>query len=123
MVGQDARPTSRLQYTKLAIHMSPRWGLRYSVYPACYIHAAPLGLNAAMKRLSSRDSGHIAPLEGKTYVVPPRKDCDSKLELWSGKMRDLRVYVQQLTGGETPPLRENNQFSVTSNLRYYTLGD
>ena len=37
----------RLQYTKLAIHMSPRWGLRYLVYPACYIHAAPLGLNAA----------------------------------------------------------------------------
>ena len=64
---------------------------------------------------------HIAPLERKTYVVPPRKDYDSKLGLWSGKMRDLRVYMQQLTGGETPPLRENNQFSVTSNLRYYTL--
>ena len=29
-----------------ATHMSPRWGFRYLVYPVCYKHAAPLGLNA-----------------------------------------------------------------------------
>ena len=50
--------------------MSPRWGFKVFVYPLCYKHVAPLGLNTPMSLSRLRMMLHLSPQSRGLEIKP-----------------------------------------------------